>query len=168
MGPLKLKTVILSILAPLMFLCAVPSFGQDDEAAAPAVESLMTPEDFKASGLEKLSEKERAHLSEWLERYRQGATKGPQVSKPPSRQTKEERKAEKNYEVTANVIPRFHGWSGKTVFRLDNGQTWQQRMTGSFRYTGANSEVVIHKNIMGGYVLEHVESGRSVLVKRVD
>jgi hypothetical protein len=129
----------------------------------------MTPQDYQASGLDKLSDAERAHLSEWVERYREGAVQGPVVQKPPSKQTEEEREADTDYEVVANVIPAFRGWNGKTIFKLDNGQVWQQRMRGtSFLYSGTSSEVMVSKNMFGGFVLEHVESGRSIGVKRVD
>ena len=46
----------------------------------------MAPEDFSASGLDKLSDAERAHLSEWVARYREGAIKGPPV---PGKERKE-------------------------------------------------------------------------------
>jgi len=157
----------LSILALIFCLVAVPAAAQDD-SEAPNVEFLMTPEDFRASGLDKLSDAERAHLSEWLERYREGAFVGPEVNKPPSEWTEAEKSAERNFQIVAKVVPSFRGWSGKTTFRLDNGQVWQQRMPGRLSYSGGDSEVVVTKNLMGGYILEHVESGRSVLVKRVD
>jgi hypothetical protein len=38
----------------------------------------------------------------------------------------------------------------------------------SFLYSGTSSEVMVSKNMFGGFVLEHVESGRSIGVKRVD
>jgi hypothetical protein len=117
---------------------------------------------------DELSDAERAHLSEWLERYREGAFVGPEVNKPPSEWTEAEKSAERNFQIVAKVVPSFRGWSGKTTFRLDNGQVWQQRMPGRLSYSGGDSEVVVTKNLMGGYILEHVESGRSVLVKRVD
>lgn len=167
-----MKPFFLSCLATLLALSGAPTLAQDEESSPPDVETLMSAEDFQASGLDKLSEAERAHLSEWVERYREGAVIGPTVQKPPSRMTEEERevmKAEQEAQIFAKVLPSFRGWSGKTVFRLDNGQIWQQRMaTQSFRYTGSSSEVVISRNMLGGYVLEHVESGRSALVKRVD
>lgn len=135
----------------------------------PDVETLMTPEDYQASGLEKLTDEERAHLSEWVERYREGAVKGPVVQKPPSQMSEEELAQEEEFEIIAKVIPSFRGWGNKTIFKLDNGQVWQVRMSGrSMRYTGSESEVVISKNMLGGYVLEHVATGRAVPVKRVD
>ena len=135
----------------------------------------MSPGDFSASGLERLSEDELEHLAEWVERYREGAVIGPEVVKKPSQQSPEEREVakvekeeKKKFELVAKVVPSFWGWSGKTVFKLDNGQVWQQRQNGKMRNDGSDSTVVIKRNLFGGYVMTHVESGRTVGVRRID
>lgn len=141
---------------------------------APPVDTLMTPEDYKASGLDKLSDAERAHLSQWLERYREGAVIGPVVKKKPSQMDEVEKEQykkeeqEKDKEIIAKVIPAFRGWSGKTVFRLDNGQTWQQRQASRFRYSDGDSTIIIKRNFLGKYVMKHQASGRAIGVKRID
>lgn len=164
-----MKTFILCFSALLLAISPAAVSAQDSDAAPPDVESLMTPEDFSRAGLDKLSEEERAHLSEWVERYREGAARGPVVQKAPSEMSEKERKIDKNFEIVAKVVPRFRGWSGRTVFKLDNGQVWQQRMRSSkLRYNGTESEVLVRKNMLGGYVLEHLETGRAVPVKRVE
>jgi hypothetical protein len=122
----------------------------------------MTPEDFSASGLDKLSEAERAHLSEWLARYRAGMSEGPAPEKTP-----EQRAEEKEVEIVAKVVPAFRGWGGSTVFRLDNGQVWQQRQDGKLRYQGDDSTVVISQNFLGGYMLRHPATNRGIGVKRI-
>lgn len=126
------------------------------------IRSLMTPEDFSASGLEKLSEAERAHLSEWLDDYRQDALLGPAPPKTP-----EQRARAREITIEANVVPEFAGWSGTTVFRLDNGQVWKQRLPGKLRYRGEDSAVVIRQNLLGFYELVHTETGRIIGVKRI-
>ena len=50
-----------------------------DDKDAPEIQALMAPEDFSASGLDKLTDAERAHLSGWVARYREGAIIGPTV-----------------------------------------------------------------------------------------
>ena len=79
----------------------------------------------------------------------------------------EKKQAEKSFEMAAKVIPAFTGWSGKTVFRLDNGQTWQQRQAGTLRYSEGDSNVVITRNFFGRYVLTHTATGRSIGVRRL-
>ena len=143
--------------------------------STPALDEIMSPEDYAAAGLEKLSPAERAHLSEWIAHYREGAVAGPPPApRPPSQMTpkekvvyEKEKEQERNIEIEAKVLPAFKGWSGRTVFHLDNGQVWQQRQYGSMRYTGDNSTVVITQNVMGKYVLKHPETGRAVGVKRI-
>jgi len=166
--------MLLKIPGTLLLVMGILMTGATAAKDAPPVDTLMTPEDFKASGLDKLSDAERAHLSQWLERYREGAVIGPVVKKKPSQMDEEEKeqykkeKQEKDNEIIAKVIPAFGGWSGKTVFRLDNGQTWQQRQAGRFRYSDGDSTVIIKRNILGKYVMKHQASGRAIGVKRID
>ncbi|MBT8047105.1 MAG: hypothetical protein HKO99_11610 [Xanthomonadales bacterium] len=166
--------MILRVSSILIFTLGLLMASAATAKDAPPVNSLMTPEDYTASGLEKLSDAERAHLSEWLERYRQGAVIGPVVKKAPSEMNEQEKvqaekeKQEKDKEIMAKVIPAFRGWSGKTVFRLDNGQTWQQRQAGRLRYSDGDSRVVIRRNIIGKYIMKHEDSGRAIGVERID
>jgi hypothetical protein len=146
-----------------------------DKESPPDVSTLMTPEDFTESGLDKLSDAERAHLSAWVERYREGAVIGPVVHKKPSEMTEEEKVEAKQEEeilrpseIVAKVVPSFKGWTGKTIFRLDNGQLWQQRQNGKLLYDGNDSNVTITKNALGKYVLRHEDTGRGIGVKRIN
>lgn len=158
----------------ILLTLAVSTVNAADNDNPPDVESLMTPEDYAASGLDKLTAAEREHLSDWVERYREGAVLGPVVHKKPSEMTEEEKvEVQKIREIQyadiiAKVIPAFRGWSGKTIFRLDNGQTWQQRTTGKLRYSGSDSTVTISRNTLGKYVLKHGDTGRGVGVLRID
>lgn len=165
---MRIFTLILFLFLASMALVAA-------EKTPPNIESLMTAEDYSASGLDKLSAAERAHLSDWVARYRDGAIKGPPPPpKKPSQMTeqeqvvaKKEKEEKKKEQIVAKVLPSFRGWSGKTVFHLDNGQVWQQRITGTMRYSGDDSTVIITRNLIGKYVMEHQDSGRSVGVKRI-
>lgn len=181
-----------------------------EDRDAPEIETLMAPEDFSASGLDKLTDAEREHLSGWVARYREGAIKGPPVpgkerkeaaaaaavaqettqaatpataqettqattdeypEKYETREQKEEQKEKgKNvkYELVAKVVPAFRGWSGKSVFVLDNGQVWRQRTPGSLRYSGGDSTVIITQNLMGKFIMKHQDTGRAIGVRRID
>jgi len=153
---------MLRALSILILLSTVSQTGFAKEESVPGVETLMTVEDFEASGLDKLSPAERLHLSAWVARYREGAVTGP-----PPEKTSEQLAEEKATEMVAKVVPSFTGWSGKTVFRLDNGQTWQQRQTGKLHYDGDDSTVIIYRNLVGRYMMKHNDTGRAVGVKRI-
>jgi len=157
------------LLSTILVLSASAQALQADNP--PNVKSLMTPQDFSESGLDKLSPAELQHLSEWVERYREGAVVGPEVKKKPSQMNEEEKteyKEKMDAEIVAKVVPAFIGWSGKTVFKLDNGQVWVQRMPGTFRYNGPESTVKLTRNVLGRYVMTHEASNRSIGVRRGD
>ena len=124
----------------------------------------MTPEEFTASGLSKLSPDELAALNAWLVRYT--AHDAPVV-----RQTSPEVKravAETPPTVIHTQIDgAFDGWSGKTVFHLKNGQTWKQRLPGSYRVSLQDPEVEIEARTLGFYWMKVVQTGVSVGVAPV-
>ena len=132
------------------------------ESSFPGIEALMTPEEYEAAGIDKLSEAERDALNRFLIRY---TAEDSEVL----RNTDEEViKAVEESEILSRISGDFKGWSGDTRFNLENGQIWQQRRRGNYRYVGEpNPEVRISKNFMGFYRLEVVESGKSVQVKRL-
>ena len=68
----------------------------------------------------------------------------------------------------AEIQGRFSGWSGKTVFPLDNGQVWRQRHGGRYRHTDDDQRVRIYKNLLGMWQMKVLSNGRSVPVRRID
>jgi len=145
--------VLIFLLAPL------PAIATDNDF--PGVKGLMTPEEYAASGLDKLTDSEREALDQWLIRYT--AWQAPALRQ----QSEQVREQERETGITAHVRQPFNGWSGGTRFYLDNGQVWEQRLQGHFAYVGDETTVTIRRNFMGFYVLEHVASGRKVGVKKV-
>ena len=141
----------------LLFLPGVAA-GQD---TFPGIKNLMTDEQYEQAGLTKLSPTELQALDDWLIQYT--ATEAPAL-----RGSNEEvKQAEAEHVIRANVKTPFTGWSGNTVFYLDNGQVWRQRLSGRVVYKGDDTAVEIKKNFMGFYKLTHLDSGRSVGVSRV-
>ena len=123
----------------------------------PGVEALMSADEYRAAGLEKLSDEEKQALDAWLLRYTAGDAEVLQES------SEAVRKARKDYTIESRIVGDFTGWTGKTYFKLENGQLWQQRLNGRYRYDGpANPEVRIERNVFGFYRMTVVESGRSI------
>jgi hypothetical protein len=112
---------------------------------ARSVQELMTPDEFKAAGLDKLNEDEMQHLDAWLQGYRQ--TTERKASELAERKANEEvkqanEKADKAEKATAEVKakqPRlmvdhvvtridgnFPGLKGHTVIPLEDGTVWKQ------------------------------------------
>lgn len=61
----------------------------------------------------------------------------------------------------------FTGWSGKTLFRLENGQVWKQTQSGRVSYRAERPAITIKRAAFGSFRL-HVEGlNRSIRVTRV-
>lgn len=70
--------------------------------------------------------------------------------------------------IRSRVPGLFLGWTGDTVFRLENGQVWEQAESGSFGVRLENPEVEISRGWFGGYFLAVEGLNRRVRVKRVE
>ena len=100
----------------------------------------MRPEEFKAAGLDKLSEDELQHLDAYLQGYRQSAQKkaNEQAQAKASEEIKKaEAKAQAAEEATAAARTRLDslvsrvdgtidGIKGNTMIRLEDGSVWKQ------------------------------------------
>jgi len=131
----------------------------------PDVRSLMTQEEFSAAGLGKLSPAEIEALNRWVIRYT--AKDAPEMRER-SDVVREEIKRVDGEATKTRIVGEFRGWYGDTVFRLENGQTWRQRLPGKWFHKADSPEVEIRKNMMGYWVLRVVSEDRSVGVLRVD
>ena len=73
-------------------------------------------------------------------------------------------------EVEAQMIEPFHGLQGRTIFRLDNGQVWQQRIAENY-YVGTaipNPKVILRRTRFGyRMAIPAVSDGFDVAVKRI-
>lgn len=68
--------------------------------------------------------------------------------------------------IESRIVGQFHGWTGDTVFRLQNGQVWKQAGPGYFETDLKNPKVVI-KKLLIGYVLLVDGYGKEVFVRRI-
>lgn len=129
------------------------------------IEQQMPPQQFKASGLHKLSDKELASLNQWL----QGKNAKREASAAATAKDKFGLKqlAPEPDILTSRIKGEFRGWRGGSTFRLSNGQIWKQRGGTSWQTLVIDPEVAISRNTMGFYVMEIVGTGRSTGVKRV-
>ena len=130
-------------------------------AEFPGIKALMTKPEFRAAGLDGLTDAQLQALDQWLVRYT--ANEAPVLSL-----SVEEIQQKQNETITSEIVGEFHGWDGKTRFTLANGQVWQQRQSGRYRYTGDGPVTVeISRNFLGLYKLRVAGTPRRVGVKRL-
>ncbi|MBT8145028.1 MAG: hypothetical protein KJO55_10025, partial [Gammaproteobacteria bacterium] len=57
----------------------------------------------------------------------------PAAAQPAETFGQEQLDADQTREITSRYDGEFTGWTGKTLFRLENGQVWRQSESGRFR-----------------------------------
>jgi len=79
-----------------------------------------------------------------------------------------EAKIEAEKRFVAVVEGTFRGWSGRTQFRLDNGQVWMQKRDAMYNpRSDQEAVVVIEKVSYDQYRLIYAKTGANVLVTRI-
>jgi hypothetical protein len=102
-----------------IFICVAPVHAAREEMSG-SIQEVMTPAEFKAAGLNKLSPEELQKLNAWLQGYREVA------------EQKAEKKATARAEHTkmdvlvSRVDGAFNGLTGRTLIRLEDGTVWKQ------------------------------------------
>ena len=119
------------LLASLLALPALASAQQ-----APPIEQAMSAEEFKATGLDKLSAAELAQLNTWLDRrVQQEASAAVAAATEQAREEGRREVVEKNRgffhfnsdkPIVAHIVGEFRGFGAGRTYMLDNGQEWRQ------------------------------------------
>jgi hypothetical protein len=112
-----------SVLSVILAVCPVFTFGPPvraaREEASGSIQQVMTPEEFNAAGLNKLSPDELQKLNAWLQGYREVAEK-----RATARAAKVERT--KMDLLVSRVDGTFNGLTGRTLIHLEDGTVWKQ------------------------------------------
>lgn len=109
------------------------------------IEDMMTPEEFKTAGLEKLSAEELQKLNGWLQGYRETT-----VQKAVDVASKRAERTKLDLNIS-RVNGTFGGTTGKTVVTLEDGTTWKQAQSDQKVRctTKENPAAVVIKTIFG-------------------
>jgi hypothetical protein len=129
----------------LVGLCVIFGFARPVRAAreesSGGIQQMMTPEEFKAAGLNKLSAEELQKLDAWMQGYRQVAEQaGEKKGTARAERTKMDL-------IVSRVDGQFNGLTGRTIIRLEDGTVWKQANADD-RYRSKNTDhpaaAVIH------------------------
>ena len=85
-----------------------------------SIKEMMSPEEFKAAGLNKLSADELQKLDAWLQGYRQ-ITEQKAEKKATARASRTKMDL-----IVSRVDGTFDGLTGRTIIRLEDGTVWKQ------------------------------------------
>lgn len=133
---------------PMLGLCmifaCVASVRAAREETPGSIQEAMTPAEFKAAGLNKLSPEELQKLNAWLQGYREVAEKTAEKKATARAERTSQAKLDM---LVSRVDGQFNGLTGRTVIRLEDGTVWKQANADDRyrpRVTDHPGAVVIH------------------------
>jgi len=121
-----------AILLPLLVLATMTAVAQETSPQRP-LQQEMTPEEFKAAGLDKLSAAELANLNAWLDRKIDIETE--RAAAQAEDNVKSGARGFFNFGSTEPIVStiagEFRGFAKGRNYVLANGQEWEQTDTAS-------------------------------------
>ncbi|HEX5340348.1 MAG TPA: hypothetical protein VFX47_05665 [Gammaproteobacteria bacterium] len=140
---------------------------------------LMSVTQFHQAGLDKLSPQELTALNAWLDGYlRQHAQAitTPELPAVPAANTQqapaaafgsEQLPEQGAQQIESRIDGVLKGWTGNTLFKLENGQVWKQAGPGYETNMRLDHPQVVIKKLAFGYLLTLTGRRESVFVRRV-
>lgn len=159
---------MLSSLA-LVAALSLPALAAAQDAGAP-LQQQMSADEFKAAGLDKLSAEELANLNRWLNRRIDSASTAAaaEATERVQNQSRGFLSFGPDEVIQANLVGEFRGFERNRVYRLDNGQKWQQ--TDAARLEGvrrSNPAVTINSGAMGAWYMRIDGHNTRAKVRRI-
>ena len=144
------------LLAPVVALGQVSATQQ----TSLRIEDLMSASEYRNAGLNKLSTEELRSLNVWITAALTRVAKSAASSSSGS-----------SISTNANAIEtkidgEFHGWDGETLFKLSNGQIWQQAEYSYTYHYAYRPDVVVYK-VASGWKMRVEDVDETISVKRI-
>jgi len=159
---MKNFSIIALLFLALRVLSPISAWAQGAEF--PGVQKAMSPQEYDATGLQKLTPEERAQLDEFIRRF-VASSNQVAAEKAVDRAVKE-RKVTPPEIIQSRIVGPFTGFNGSTVFTLENGQRWRQSQPDSRYFPKVESPPVIIVKDRIGYRM-YIAGGGDVRVSRV-
>ena len=125
----------------------------------------MTPEDYEAAGLSKLEPAERAKLDEFIRNY--VTVSNERVATSAVDQAIKEKKVSAPEVIQSRIVGPFTGYTGRTIFTLENGQRWAQAQRDSKYFPKIDLPPVVIVKAGLGYRM-HIAGGGAIRVSKVN
>jgi hypothetical protein len=134
------------------------------------IEERMTGKEFTAAGLDKLSDEELTALNDWLRSHSVATLENRNQEYSDTRGFETQAMANlDDKDVVSLIKGPFSGWTGDTVFELENGMVWKQVETGTF-YIPARMDAVavIDKGLFNSWRLKVEGYNKTIRVERIE
>jgi len=156
-----------------------------DDSAKPTVDftDMMSDTEFAEAGLDTLTPEQQAVLNELFRKYTSEEIKTIREEAKQEAIAEIAQKDKSGFmgleqitnwidfnspeRIETSIVGPFKGWSGKTFFKLENGQVWQQRTGGKVNYRKSMSPKVEIFKTIGGYRMRVEGYRQTVGIKRI-
>ncbi|MEY2501777.1 MAG: hypothetical protein QOI07_2111 [Verrucomicrobiota bacterium] len=138
--------------------------AEPENPAFPGLQKAMTPEQYEAAGLSKLEAAERAKLDEFIRNY--VAVSNEKVATTAVDKAVKENKVQAPEVIQSRIVGPFTGYTGRTVFTLENGQRWAQSQMDSAYFPKIDSPPVVIVKAGFGYRM-YIAGGGAIRVSKV-
>jgi hypothetical protein len=144
-------------------LLSLPA-AEPESPAFPGLQKAMTPEQYEAAGLSKLEAAERAKLDEFIRSY--VAVSNEKVATSAVDKAIKEKKVSEPEVIQSRIVGPFTGYTGRTVFTLENGQRWAQSQMDSAYFPKIDSPPVVIVKAGFGYRM-YIAGGGAIRVSKI-
>lgn len=132
------------------------------------IEQVMTREELRQTGVSTLSSQQREALNRWLVNYTIHVLSTAQTVKQRDSGSPPVRASGSNCApaIESTIAGEFNGWDGETIFKLDNGQIWQQTEYDYMYSYSYRPDITIYQTSSGCRMKVEGED-ETILVKRI-
>jgi hypothetical protein len=129
------------------------------------IEHVMTAQEMRDTGIATLNTSQRQALDDWLNRYTLRVLRvaiqqeGTASASTPARTSC-------SPAIESTISGEIEGWDGETIFKLDNGQIWQQAEYDYNYFYAYRPDVTIYQ-ANAGCRMKVEDETETVLVKRI-
>lgn len=130
------------------------------------IEQVMTPQEMQSTGVTNLTATQRQALNDWLNRYTLMLVRLAKQQEPAAPSENPAARTSCSPAIESTIVGDIEGWDGDTIFKLDNGQIWQQAAYDYTYFYEYRPGVTIYQTTSGCRMKVEDET-ETVLVKRI-
>jgi hypothetical protein len=160
---MKILTQSLLLAAALLPVTTIADGAPDFD-----VLKAMSVADFRASGLDKLSDEQLKSLDAWFDQYQKQHACGGMAQASGAAPASSSPELPVDDSISSYIAGEFRGWTGTSTFTLENGQVWEQ-VDDSIVTVGtrAHAKVTITRGGFNAYYMSVEGMHDTVQVKRI-
>ena len=155
------RALLVGLLFPFVFEASAES-----PTSPLKIDQVMTQQELRDTGVSTLNIAQRQALNQWLNRYTLRVSRAAvqqQATIPPQMPSI---RSSCSPAVESTISGEIEGWDGDTIFKLDNGQIWQQAEYDYTYFYAYRPDITIYQTSAGCRMKVEDETD-TVLVKRI-